>query len=154
MFSDYNGYPGTGNCWYAREILECSPDEVYMGICIDNDPRQWWTFVDLGSEYSNNNDEPEVLIQTAGDGPPRCLVRESSDIFLDAICDPENEKQRFFALRGDLDGDRFELGQRRGFTRSSCMTNAHHPKSGEVVEFHDCESARGEEDQTSYWEKF
>ena len=95
-----------------------------MGLCLDHDPRQWFTFVELGSTYSNNRDEPEVLIQTAGDGPERCLVRNNSEIILAAACDPDDEKQRFFALNGGLDEYRFELAQRRGYSRRYCVTNA------------------------------
>ena len=47
-----------------------------------------------------------------------------------------------------------ELGQYEGYTTENCLTNAHHPKSGEVIEFHICEEARKLHDETSFWERF
>ena len=125
MSYSYDGYPGTGSCWYALESSNCSLNEVYTALCIDGDPRQWFTFVELGTTY---NDVEEVLIQTVGEESPRCFVRRESAIFLDQNCDPDNMHQRFFAVQGSFSGYRFEIGQYEGYTRENCMTNAHHPK--------------------------
>ena len=164
MTYDYKGYPGTGICWYGREERECRSDQVYMGLCLDDDPRQWFTFQDLGTTYTNDDQHHEVLIQTvpystdntttAGTAEPRCLARRSSDIYLESQCNPDDPQQRFFALTGSFASDRFEIGQYSGYTYESCVTNAHHPKSGEVIEFYLCEEAREEEDQTSFWELY
>ncbi|CAB9500347.1 expressed unknown protein [Seminavis robusta] len=154
VFYNYDGYPGTGICWYGREQRNCSNSELYTGLCLDYDPRQWFTFVELGSTYSGNPDVPEVMIQTASEGSPRCLARHLSALYLSPNCNPADVQQRFFALRGSFDGIRFELGQYTGYTHENCVTNAHHPKSGEVIEFHVCEEARKLHDETSYWELF
>ena len=139
MISNFNGYPGTGVCWYGRETQNCTSDELYIGKCLDHDTRQWFTFQNLGTTYSRNDDEPEILIQTTTGGEPsssssspRCLARRDNSIYLDADCNPDDMRQRFFALGGALDGYRFELGQRTGYRRDMCVTNAHHPKSGTI----------------------
>jgi len=148
MMYDYDGYPGTGLCWIGDEQVDCIKEEVYMAKCIE-EPRQWFTFVDV-AVVSKNLDpgKREVLIRTA-DG--RCFERDQRKVYLER-CDASNALQRWFALNGDLDGEKFELSQ-VDFTHQ-CVTNDHHPKSGEVVETHDCESSRSKEDQTSYWERY
>ena len=78
---------------------------------------------------------------------------DDNNIYLTENCNADDPKQRFFAIRGGLNDYRFELGQYQGYTHSSCVANAHHPKSGEVVEFHNCAAARDVHDQTSFWEK-
>jgi hypothetical protein len=130
MNFDYDGYPGTGGCWYALDFVNCSSDQVYMGLCLDYDPHQWFTFVDLGTTYSGNQDHPEVLIQLYEEGSTRCLTRFDSQIFVEPYCNPEDARQRFFALQGSFTGVNFELGQYQGYTYDNCVTNAHHPKSG------------------------
>jgi hypothetical protein len=182
MNFDYSGFPGTGGCWYASDFVNCSSNQVYMGLCLDYDPQQWFTFVNLGTAYSGNEDHPEVLIQLYDEGSPRCLTRIDSQIFVEPYCNPEDVRQRFFALQGSFTGIKFELGQYQGYTHDNCVTNAHHPKSGswvggtfsvvllvvflilvlmtfrvitgEVVEFHICEFARDPHDATSFWELF
>jgi hypothetical protein len=131
MSYNYDGYPGTGRCWYGLEKANCTLDKVYTALCIDGDPRQWFTFVRLGTTY---NDVDEVMIKTVGESPPRCFTRQLSAIYLDADCDPDNMNQRFFAVTGGFREYRFEIGQYQGYTRENCLTNAHHPKSGEVIE--------------------
>jgi len=133
MNYNYNGYPGTGVCWYGREATNCTSSEIYMGLCLNDDPRQWFTYVDVGTSYTDNDDHPEVMIQTSGESPPRCMTRKSNSIYLSPECDPDNDDQRFYALRGDLRGDRFELSQYRVFDSDTCITSAHHPKSGKVL---------------------
>ena len=85
-----------------------------------------------------------------GDGQ----INYTSGIYLTVGCNPNDPRQRFYAVEGSLTGYRFELGQYQGYTRENCLTNAHHPKSGEIIEFHICEEARKHHDETSYWEKF
>ncbi|CAB9527528.1 expressed unknown protein [Seminavis robusta] len=156
MITDYDGYPGTGDCWYGDYPEECSFSQVYIGRCLEGDPRQWFTFVDLGTTYSKNDKHHEVLIRTVHDW---CLYRHLSAIYLTPNCNPQDPKQRFFALSGsftpnpdDSDGNRFEIGQYAGYTHDNCLTTAHHPKSGEVIEFHICDHSRRRGDETSYWE--
>ena len=131
---------GTGSCWYGLEKNDCNPEEVYIAKC-NNDPRQRFTFLNVGNE--------EVLIKL-GNGENRCFQRQRRAIVLDQ-CDENNSLQRFFAPNGSFDGIRFELSQ-RGFS-SQCVSTAHHPKPGEVVETHDCDAVRNDS-KTSYWNKY
>ncbi|CAB9511001.1 expressed unknown protein [Seminavis robusta] len=150
MIYNYDGYPGSGECWHGDELKNCTASQVYIGACLEGDPRQWFTFEPLGPYYSGHDEHPEVLIKTMSDW---CLYRHESALYLNPECDPKDERQRFFALSGSFDpGSRFELGQFQGYTHENCLTNAHHPKSGEVIEFHICEFARHREDQTSFWQ--
>ncbi|CAB9516812.1 expressed unknown protein [Seminavis robusta] len=155
MISNFDGYPGSGVCWYGLEESNCTASQLYIGKCLLGDERQWFTFENLGSTYSGSDDHTEVLIKTLDN---RCLYRHASDVYLAPYCDPEDPLQRFFALNGTLPlngpepGNKFEIGQYQGYTLDNCLTNAHHPKSGEVIEFHVCEHARAHDDQTSYWE--
>lgn len=127
---------------------------------MDGDARQWFTMVDVGTTYTGSADIHEILLQTANPtAKDRCLGRAKNSIYLTEECNPADRSQRFFALSGSFsptgspDGkSRFEVGQYNGYDHNYCMTNAHHPKSGEVVEFHLCEEARKEHDETSYWE--
>jgi len=158
MIHDFDGYPGTGVCWYGDDKRDCLSEQLYMGKCLRYDLRQYYTFIDLGTKYSGNDNIQEVLIQTIDDGisEPRCLRREKSSLFLtDADgCNPDDSQQRFFALTGSFEGPKFELGQYRDYTLDNCLTNAHHPKSGEVVEWFICDLVRDPEDQTSNWELY
>ena len=105
----------------------------------------WFTFVNVTDSESTVE---EALIMT-GDGE-RCFQRKEREISLQK-CDSNNQLQRWFALNGSLDGKKFELSQ-LGYT-SQCITNDHHPKSGEIVELHDCEASRAADSQSSLWEK-
>ncbi|CAB9528490.1 expressed unknown protein (Partial), partial [Seminavis robusta] len=156
MVSNYDGYPGSGVCWYGLEERNCTSTQLYIGKCLSGDERQWFFFDDLGSAYSGSQDHREVLIKTLDH---HCLYRRASAIYVTTECDPNDPTQRFFALSGSFTPSsdptapsRFEIGQYLGYTLDNCLTNAHHPKSGEVVEFHVCEAARAHDDQTSYWE--
>jgi hypothetical protein len=147
MMYDYDGYPGTGLCWYGGKgilsrIIAASleldsattflPDKskhcdttkrVYVAKCIEH-PRMWFTFVNVTNPYSVGAVE-EFLIMT-GDGT-RCFERKDREISLQQ-CEPDNSYQRFFALNGDFFGEKFEISQ-IGYTHQ-CVTNDHHPKSG------------------------
>lgn len=151
MISDYDGFPGNGVCHYGNDVLDCNRDHLYIGKCLPHDTRQWFMMEGLGARFSGSEEDPEVMIRT-WDG--RCVQRQHNAIRLTKNCNPRDQTQRFFAVRGKFDlGDqnnRFELGQYRGYTHESCVTTAHHPKSGEVVEFHNCEAARSKEDETSF----
>lgn len=129
MQYNYDGYPGTGQCWYGDEASECRNEHVYVGMCITGEPRQWFTFIDLG----NSSGVDEILIQT-GDGE-RCFERWEREIWLEP-CDPSNSLQRWFALNGSFDGPRFEISQL--FYDTQCITNDHHPKSVSKLGFCIC----------------
>ncbi|CAB9509452.1 expressed unknown protein [Seminavis robusta] len=149
MMYDYQGYPGTGLCWVGDDAVNCDQDQVYVGKCIQ-DERMWFTFVNVSDAPVEISKQPsfidERLIMT-GDNE-RCLTRYDREIWLES-CDPDNFRQRWIALNGNFDGEEFEISQ-RGFTHQ-CVTNDHHPKSGEVVELHDCEASRAYDSQTSFW---
>lgn len=161
MISDFDGYPGNGECHYGLEVRPCVSNQVYIGKCLEDDPRQWFTMIDLGSRFTGIDDTQECLIATVDSAglAERCLTRQDSALYLTDHCNPDDPKQRFFALSGSFtpgsnaDGkSRFEISQYDGYTHDNCITNAHHPKSGEVVEFHVCEHVRNSDDETSYWQ--
>jgi len=145
MMYNYDGYPGTGLCWYGDQNLTCAQDHVYVGKCIEA-PQMWFTFVNVASP---RNGLDERLIMT-GDGK-RCFERKDRLLLLKP-CNPYSTQQRWYALNGGFNESKFEISQ-LGYS-SQCITNDHHPKSGEVVELHDCEFSRSEESQTSFWEVF
>lgn len=113
---DYNGWPGTGKCWYGLDVLKCNPDHVYTAKC-SNDDRQEWIF-----EYVNDS---EALIKVPDEN--RCLMRQGVNLEL-RPCNSANHLQRFFAIRGGFEEYRFEISQKTA-TRF-CLNQAHHPKPG------------------------
>lgn len=132
------------HCWYQNVIDEpCKPNQVYVVECIE-DPNQWFTFVELG----NSSGVDEILIQT-GNGGSHCFERWRHQIYLEP-CNQTNPLQRFFARKGSFDGPKFELSQ-LGF-ESNCVTNAHHPKAGEVFRFYPCGLA--ESSTTGFYNKY
>ncbi|CAB9509454.1 expressed unknown protein [Seminavis robusta] len=138
---DYKGLPGDGRCWYGRQRRACRPDQVYVTKCKD-EYRQYFRFVKLGSN----------LVQIKlGDGRNLCFQRVSTQIFL-RTCDEKNKYQQWYAPNGSFDGSKFELSQHSN--PRQCMTQAHHPKAGEVVETHSCKAARSDEHETSFWNKY
>ena len=84
---------------------------------------------DLGSIYTRDDNVQEVLIQTVGDRK-RCFIRADSAVFLTDNCNPDDARQRWFALSGSFtpgsrqpgEPSRFEIGQYQGFTRTACVT--------------------------------
>lgn len=117
MTFDYDGYPGTGKCWYGQDSRPCSQDQIHLSKC-SNDHRQRFLFVDL--------DGGEALIKV-GNGENKCFQRNRRSIFL-RTCDANNSLQRWYAPNGSFDGHRFEISQKDFGTQ--CVTTAHHPKAG------------------------
>lgn len=142
IYSDYDGFPGSGTCWYGLDDARpCRSDQMYVARC-GSDYRQAIIFEVL--------DDGEVLIKL-GNGENKCWERNRREIFL-RTCDQNNSLQRWFAPNGSFSGSRFELSQ-RGYERQ-CVSTAHHPKAGEVVELHSCEALRRPDFQTSYWNRY
>jgi hypothetical protein len=129
-------------CWYGLRRETCDMDKVYISECSD-DPRQTFSF-----EYLPGN-RKEVLIQIGNGLHNTCLERSGRDIAL-AWCDSTSPLQRWYSPNGDFDSYRFEISQYD--YSSQCVTQAHHPKEGEVVELHSCRGSR--RDQTSFWNKY
>ena len=117
MTFDYDGYPGTGQCWYGTDSRPCSQDQIHLSKC-SNDNRQRFLFVELAGD--------EILIKL-GNGQNQCLQRFKREIFI-RTCDANNSMQRWYAPNGSFDGRRFEISQKDFSTQ--CVTNAHHPKAG------------------------
>jgi hypothetical protein len=78
-----------------------------------------------------------------------CFERISYDIFL-YECDVSNQRQFWYAPRGDFHGTRFEISSRG--LRSYCITQPHHPKPFEEVGLEPCTRARSS--ATSYWNRY
>lgn len=127
-------------CWHGFDIEPCDQDAIYISRCKPNEARQEFTFVHLmGGE--------EILIRLGG-GHNSCFQREGRNIVL-RPCDPSSYRQRWVAPNGDFNAYRFEISQKS--YKTQCVTQAHHPKEGEVVELHSCRASRSPEHQTSYW---
>jgi len=147
MMYNYEGYPGTGLCWHGDYDEKCDESSVYVGKCID-DPRMWFTFVNVTSTKKEDPVVLEYLIMTGDD--QRCFERSYRSISLER-CDEDNSRQRWFAPNGDFYGESFEISQ-LGYT-NQVVTNDHHPKSGELVELHDGAASRANDSQTALWER-
>jgi hypothetical protein len=139
MIADYRGFPGTGKCWHGLKTQPCHGDMVYIARC-DTDKRQMFSIIPMtgGTQYQ---------IQVYKDDE-RCLERMDYSIVL-RPCDVMNPLQRFWLPRGALFMRRFEISPIT--LANHCLTQAHHPKSGEVVELAKCSIARNEENESSFW---
>lgn len=138
---DYDGYPGSGKCWYGLDTMTCSSQESYIAKC-GNENRQRFLFVDLAGG--------EILIKL-GNNDNECWERSSRAVKI-RQCDANNPLQRWFSPNGSFNGQRFEISQ-KGF-ENQCVSTAHHPKAGEVVEMHSCVALRAPDSETSYWNKY
>lgn len=140
---DYNGFPGTGRCWYEQKVLPCNPEEVYMSKC-SSDPRQRLELVIL----PGNNEAEVFMIKLLGRNSCLQLDDGSKSIFL-RTCDSQSTLQHWKATNGSLTGRRFEIVP---FTLPShCVTQDHHPKPGEVLRVYRCSLARSPDHLTSFW---
>jgi hypothetical protein len=111
-------------CWHGLNGRHCDASQLYVGKCYDGDTRQWFAIEDLGTSYSGGAGPSEVLIKTVTE---RCLYREESAIYTSPVCDPDDMRQRFFALNGSfvptpLNRSGFEIGQYQGYTLDNCIT--------------------------------
>lgn len=141
----YNYNANSNNCWYGLRKQSCNQDAVYISKCSGKEPRQIFVFLRL--KDNDGEEEEEVLIRTASGS--LCLERSKNSVVL-RKCNEKEALQRWMALKGNVNGYRFELSQK--YNRNACLTQAHHPKEGEVVELHSCAASR--EDKTSYWNVF
>jgi hypothetical protein len=114
--------------------------EITINDC-DDSPTQW-EFVSHGPN--------EVQIKVVQRN--LCIQEFLEDDLELAQCDGNNQKQRFVAGRGGFDERRFEISPK--LRRGWCMTQRHHPKSGEYVNLEPCVTARREGSRTSYWNKY
>jgi hypothetical protein len=139
MISNYRGFPGTGKCWHGLETKECREDMVYIARC-DSDSRQIFSIYPLagGTQY---------LVGVYKEN--KCLERLEYSVILQD-CDELNPLQRFWLPRGTIGSKRFELSPIT--MNSHCLSQAHHPKSGEVVELFKCSQSRAV--LTSFWEVY
>lgn len=133
-------YNYRGNqCWHGLRAGSCDQDAIYVSKC-NNDARQKFAFIHLSGGT-------EVLIQV-GSGSNSCFERKGRSIRLHR-CNPNSFSQRWYAPNGSLEGYRFELSQMS--YRDQCVTQAHHPKEGEIVELHSCKLSRDANHQSSFW---
>jgi hypothetical protein len=88
----------------------------------------------------------EVLIKLRGTG--RCLQRLNRNIFVQN-CNSGESLQRWWAKVGQFTENRFEISQKTA--TNLCVTQRHHPKSGETVLLEPCTQARSAD--TSFWER-
>ena len=138
MINNYRGFPGTGKCWHGLHTEPCHDDMVYVSRC-ESDKRQEFSILPMpgGNQY-----------QIAVNNDNLCLQRFEYSLMLQE-CNYMNPLQRFWIPRGALFQKRFEFSPIT--LPNHCVTQAHHPKSGEVVELHPCSRARHEDHQSSFW---
>ncbi|CAB9513487.1 expressed unknown protein [Seminavis robusta] len=147
--NSFNGWPGTGRCWYGDQVEECLSNQTFLARC-DGTGLEPWQQAFL---FLPVNDD-EVLIQSAAVADQRCWRRSRRELFL-TECDPNDPMQRWIASNGTAffdEDNRFEISQ-AGFN-SQCISNDHHPKPGEVIELHSCEALRAPDSQTALWTKY
>ena len=136
MMYNYRGK----ECWDGLEMEPCDQDSIYITTCKRNEPRQEFAFVHLeGGD--------EILIRLGG-GHNSCFQRDGRRIYL-RRCDSSSPRQRWYAANGDFHGYRFEISQ--AIYPTHCMTQAHHPKEGELVSLESCRASRSRDHQSSYW---
>ncbi|CAB9509455.1 expressed unknown protein [Seminavis robusta] len=128
------------SCWHGLRRQRCAQDSIYITKCKDKEIRQQFAF-----DYLDGGDE--ILIRL-GSGHNRCFQRRDNSIVL-RRCDASSSLQRWYAPNGDFQGYRFEISQQN--YNKQCVTTAHHPKEGEVVELHSCKQSRDRDHQSSYW---
>ena len=130
--------------------IECdgscsSGNQLEIKTCDDdNDCFEWRNLsVSGGQQYTQ--------IQVAGTntcvelvGNNRVELRQCNEDFANY------PRQQFVALNGSFTGPgRFEIGT---VYRPGCLTQQHHPRSGEEIKREDCEDTR--DDDTSFWVKY
>lgn len=127
-------------CWHGLRSGPCDQDAIYISKCDNNEARQQFAFIHLegGSE---------VMVRI-GSGSNSCFQRDGRSIVL-RQCNSNTPQQQWYAPNGSLQGYRFELSQTS--YKGQCVTQAHHPKEGEIVELHSCRSSRNRNHQSSYW---
>jgi len=138
MISNYRGFPGTGKCWHELKTEPCHQDMLYIARC-DTDKRQMLTIIPMpgGSQF-----------QISLYGENTCLERLEYSLVL-RECNYMNPLQRFWIPRGAVYQKRFELSPIT--LANHCVTQAHHPKSGEVVQLSKCSVARSPDNLSSFW---
>jgi hypothetical protein len=143
MMYHYNGWPGSGHCWYDQTVKPCNPEEIYIATC-NNDPRQRFNIIVL----PNSNEDGNEIFLVQVPSTNLCFERNNKSIFL-RECDSASDLQQWIAINGRLTGEKFEITSVSKDTH--CVTQAHHPKAGEVVELFRCEVPRRPDHQTSFW---
>ena len=112
-------------------------DQIFIEACDDNGVQRF------DFEYVSSD---EVLIKLSGTN--RCLQRSNRNIFV-RNCSSTTSLQKWWAKVGQFNGDRFEISQKSA--PDMCVTQPHHPKSGEKVYLEPCSQPR--ESDTSFWER-
>ena len=124
------------SCWYGLEERPCASDEIYVEKC-----------------GSSSNQVFEFLYQPSGEvlilavSANKCLEGNRPRL---RDCDPKNGEQLWHPMNGGYDSKSFELTRKRW--GSKCLSQAHHPKAGEVIELSDC--ARERTYTTNAWELY
>ena len=119
-------------------------------VCDRNDKIRVYTCDDTNTKFRFiNQSGGETQIQI--DGTNLCLEADAGFEEWTRIqdCDDSKASQRFKPGEGDFNGDRFELVP---VVMDGCLTQRHHPKSGEAIYTETCETAR--RDTTSFWNKY
>lgn len=94
-----------------------------------NDPNNLFTS-DCGARFQEFNFIPvsidEVMITV--NGQDRCIQRTSIRTIELRRCDAENDNQKWYAVDGGFNEEKFELGQKGA--PGLCVSQEHHPREG------------------------
>lgn len=113
---------------------------IYVSEC--SSYSSYFDFVEIA-------DSDEIMIKVSGEDPSLCFERAERAVSL-ATCDETLQTQRWFARDGSFSGDKFEISQVE--FENYCMSQAHHPKHGELMQMDRCANAI--KDTTEFWNKY
>jgi len=148
---------GSLNLWNTSNVIKKRSHISVFSRCVDCDSRKSCDSGDIfeiekceGSstdfEFANmSNDETQIKIS----GTDMCMTLEGKSSIKARKCNSGDDRQKFTAGDGSFSGKRFELIPK---TSDGCLTQQHHPKSGEKIYKEDCNKARGSD--TSFWEAY
>lgn len=121
--------------WCAECEGSCeSGNRVLIKTCDDDDKKQRWILKD-----------DKLHPHTAQN---LCMHHENKREFILRTCQTDRNRYQKFDYIKQNKGSKFDVYEFHA--RDSCMTQRHHPKSGERVRLEPCGQARG--DDTAMWE--
>merc|ERR1711862_324869 len=133
--------------WCAQCKARCdSGEDVVIKECDEDKNKQQWIFYQCTVRPKSN---PSVCF-TAGETRKNSMVGR----ILLKTCN-SNRVQLFRTFDPSSSSDEFQFKILKGRNDDVCLTQEHHPKSGELLRFHNCRVAEkndpGVYDDTSRW---
>jgi len=146
-------YWQSGYFWQERSsepqwCLTCTDSNCIPGATLE---LLWCSKVDTKFSFAEADANGMVKIQIHSGDDVYC-VRGAGQLQVE-YCNTSTKagQLKFLPGLGDFfNGDKFEL--QKGWAKSWCANNEHHPKSGEIIGIQRCSVAR--QQATSYWIKY